>query len=221
MKKVFVIVITALLAAVLCVSAAAAVNSNHLIDEGFPRFNGDESEWDIFGWTVVDTKVTAMGYKLDGGDIVWADESVDVRETAAKVEPNDCFEDLELDRAIIDMSLSNGLENFYGYRIHITLDTSKMSKGLHQLEVVVKYEDGTTGNPMRDTVIEIEKTKAPADGGDAQPADDQNDETPTDGKADDPKDVNPGTADAAIVVAAAAAALAFAGVVTAKKIKNI
>ena len=208
MKKVFVIVITALLAAVLCVSAAAAVNSNHLIDEGFPRFNGDESEWDIFGWTVVDTKVTAMGYKLDGGDIVWADESVDVRETAAKVEPNDCFEDLELDRAIIDMSLSNGLENFYGYRIHITLDTSKMSKGLHQLEVVVKYEDGTTGNPMRDTVIEIEKTKAPADGGDAQPA-------------DDPKDVNPGTADAAIVVAAAAAALAFAGVVTAKKIKNI
>lgn len=221
MKKVFVIIITAVLAAVLCVSAAAAVNSNHLIDEGFPRFNGDESEWDVFGWTVVDTKVTAMGYKLDGGDTVWVDESVDVRETAAKVNANDCFEDLELDRAIIDMSLSNGLESFYGYRIHITLDTSEMSKGVHQLEVVVKYEDGTTGNPMRESIIEIEKTKAPANGGEAQPADTQSGNSPAEEKANDPKTVNPGTADAAIIVAAAAAALAFAGVVTAKKIKKI
>ena len=65
MKKALVIIIAAVMTAVLCISASAAVNSNHLIDEGFPRFNKDESEWDVFGWTVVDTKITAMGYILD------------------------------------------------------------------------------------------------------------------------------------------------------------
>ncbi|MBQ7698901.1 MAG: hypothetical protein IJT49_00995 [Clostridia bacterium] len=216
MKKAFAGIITVVLSVVLCLSASAAVNSNHLIDEGFPRFNGDESEWDVFGWTVVDTKVVAMGYKLDGGDIVWADESVDVRETAAKVEPNDCFEDLELDRAIIDMSLSNGLENFYGYRIHITLDTSNMAKGEHQLEVVVKYEDGTEGNPFRESVIQITKTKAAVNGGEQNNGENKAD----DPAKEDPQTVNPGTADAAVIAAAAVAAIALAGVVTAKKIQR-
>lgn len=213
MKKASVIIIAAVMAAVLCISAAAAINSNHLIDEGFPRFNSDESKWEVFGWTVVDTKVTAMGCKLDGGTVQWLDESVDTRDNANKVESNDCFEDLELERAIIDYNLTNGLEEFYGYRIHITLDTSKMSKGDHQLEVIVRYEDGSTGNAMRDTVIEITKTKEATEEGAA---------APVEGNADDEEPtpvVNPGTSDAAVIAAAAVSAIALAVAVTVKKIR--
>ena len=47
-------------------SASAVVNSNHLIDQGYPTFNADQTEWEIYGWTVVDTKITALGYMLDG-----------------------------------------------------------------------------------------------------------------------------------------------------------
>ncbi len=215
MKKALVIIIAAVMTAVLCISASAAINSNHLIDEGYPRFNKDETEWDVFGWTVVDTKITAMGYILDGGSVKWVDDSVDTRDDAKRVEANDCFEDMELERAIIDYNLTNGLEEFYGYRIHITLDTSNMSKGDHQLEVVVKYEDGTTGNPMRDSVIEITKTKDASGGGEAQPADDK----PEEQKTDDPKPVNPATSDAAVIAATAAMAIALAGVITARRIK--
>ena len=213
MKKASVIIIAAVMAAVLCISAAAAINSNHLIDEGFPRFNSDESKWEVFGWTVVDTKVTAMGCKLDGGTVQWLDESVDTRDNANKVGSNDCFEDLELERAIIDYNLTNGLEEFYGYRIHITLDTSKMSKGDHQLEVIVRYEDGSTGNAMRDTVIEITKTKEATEEGAA---------APVEGNADDEEPtpvVNPGTSDAAVIAAAAVSAIALAVIVTVKKIR--
>lgn len=217
MKKLSVIMMAAVMTAVLCISAAAAVNSNHLIDEGFPRFNNDESEWDVFGWTVVDTKIIAAGYKLDGGTVVWVDESVDTRDNAKKVAANDCFEDLELERAIVDYSLTNGLEEFYGYRIHITLDTSKMSKGDHLLEVMVKYEDGTVGNAMRDTAIEITKTVAPAEEGAAGPVDGKDDSGEE--ITEDLTPANPNTSDAAVIAVAAVAAIALAGVVTAKKLR--
>ena len=224
MKKILVIAVAAVMTAVLCISASAAVNSNHLIDEGFPRFNSDESEWDVFGWTVVDTKITAMGYRVDGGSTVWLDESIDTRDNAKKVAANECFEDLELERAIIDMSLSNGLEEFYGYRIHITLDTSRLSVGDHLLEAVVKYADGTEGNPFRETAVTIAKTKAPAEG-----AEQGGSETGAEGVApvtgetsQQPVEVptgNPETADAAVIATAAVAAVAFAGIVLAKKIR--
>ena len=240
MKKTFIIILAAVLTAVLCISASAVQNSNHLIDEGFPRFNSDESEWDVFGWTVVDTKITAMGYKLDGADIVWVVDSVPTKDNASKVEPNDCFEDLELERAIIDMNLSNGLEEFYGYRIHVTLDSSKLAKGEHTLEVAVKYEDGSIGNPLRDSAIDIVKTKDAVEGGNDETKADETkadetkaDETKADEtKADetkaenpttdaetkaDTKPSNPKTSDTAIIAIASVAAVALAGVVIAKK----
>ena len=216
MKKTLVLVIAAVLAAVLCICASAAINSNHLIDEGFPRFNDKaETEWELFGWSVVDTKITAMGYKLDGGSVVWADEDVDVRDNAKNLDKCDCFEDLELDRAIIDMSLSNGLEEFYGYRIHLTLDSTDWAKGAHTLEIVVKYADGTEGNPFRDSLIEFTKTKD-ASSGESQTDDDEETEAPeTETKPDSPK-----TADAAVVAVACVAAAAFAGIVVSKKIRK-
>ena len=219
MKKTLVLVVAAALAAVLCICASAAVNSNHLIDEGFPRFNDKaETEWELFGWSVVDTQITAMGYKLDGGSVVWADENVDVRDNAKNLDKCDCFEDLELERAIIDYNLTNGLEEFYGYRIHITLDTTKMSKGDHQLEVMVKYEDGSVGNAIRDTVIEITKTKDAAEEGVAAPVDGK-DDAGEEKTEDLTPVVNPATSDAAVIAVAAVSAIALAGVVTAKKIR--
>ena len=161
MKKTLIILLAAVFAASLAVSATAAVNSNHLIDEGYPDFNEDETKWDIYGWTCVDTPITALGYSLDEADTVWVIDRVITRDDAEKVRENDCFEDLELERAIIEMSLQNGLDEFYGYRMHITLDTSEMTKGLHTFEFIVKYEDGTEGNPCRETVYEINKKKKP------------------------------------------------------------
>ena len=225
MKKTFLIMIAAVMAIVLCVSASAATNSNHLIDEGFPRFNdSEEKEWELFGWTVVDTEITAMGYKLDGGEIVWVDETVDSRENAKNLDKNDCFEDAELSRAVVEMSLTNGLEEFFAYRIHITLDGSKIAKGAHALEVQVKYKDGSIGNPFRESTINFEKTLDAEAGGEATQAPD------SDTKAEDPvtdaeteaeqKPVeNPKTADTAIAAIAAVAAIALAGVVVAKKVK--
>ena len=241
MKKALVIIIAAVMTAVLCISASAAINSNHLIDEGFPRFNDEkETEWELFCWTVVDTKITKMGYKLDGGDIVWVDESVDVRDNAKNLEGNDCFEDLELDNAIVNMSLANGLETFFGYRIHITLDTSKIEKGEHTLEVAVKYEDDTIGNPLRDNSVSMVKTLDAVEdgeqGGEEQQGGQQGGEEQQGGQQGEEQQggqqggeqqqggnttptTNPSTADASVIAIAAVAAVALAGVVVAKKVK--
>ena len=159
MRKLLLILTAVTLAALFCLPAAAATNSNHLIDEGWPSFNKKETEWDVYGWTCVDTKITALGYKLDGADVVWVDETVDEREDAEVIKDNDCFEDATLELTIYDMGLTNGLEIFYAYRMHITLDTTEMTKGKHTFEAWVKYDDGTEGNPMRGTVLEIEKKK--------------------------------------------------------------
>lgn len=161
MKKTLIFLLAAVVAVLLAVPAFAATNSNHLIDQGYPSFNSDETEWEIFGWTCVDTPVTALGFRLDGGETEWRIDRVITRDDASKVRDDDCFEDLELERAIIEMSLQNGLDEFYGYRMHITLDTSQMTKGTHTFEFVVKYEDGTEGNPCRETVYEIEKHRKP------------------------------------------------------------
>ena len=162
MKKVLAFLMICAIPASLAVTSFAVVNSNHYVDEGWPKFNSDETEWDVYCWTVVDTKITALGYMLDGDEPVWIIDKIIVRDDADKVLANDCFEDLELERAIIEYGLQNGLDNFFAYRIHITLDTSEMKKGLHTLEVVVRYEDGSEGNPLRESIIEIGKKKNPA-----------------------------------------------------------
>ena len=162
MKKLLIFALVLVFAASLLINASAVVNSNHLVDQGWPKFNSDETEWDVYCWTVVDTKITALGYMLDGEEPVWLIDKIVVREDADKVKANDCFEDEELERAIIEYNLQNGLEDFYAYRIHITLDTSEMSKGIHTLEVVARYEDESEGNPLRDSLVEIAKKKAPA-----------------------------------------------------------
>ena len=58
MKKILIITLAALMAILLCAPAFAVTNSNHYIEEpdGYPNFNADESEWEVLGWTVVDTE---------------------------------------------------------------------------------------------------------------------------------------------------------------------
>ena len=163
MKKFLITALSALLAVVLCVSVSAVINSNHYIEEpdGYPKFNADESEWEVLGWTVVDTPIVRLGYVLDGAGFVWVVDDVDVRDNNSLIEKNDCFEDLELEAAVRKYGLANELNgsNFFAYRVHITLDTLSMEKGEHMLEVAAEYSDGSVGNPFRNNAIEFTKTK--------------------------------------------------------------
>ena len=167
MRKLLIITLAALMAILLCAPAFAVTNSNHFIEPGYKtedekpvgKFNADESEWDILGWTVVDTEIVRLGYVLDGAGIVWAVDDVDVRADNSVIDPNDCFYDQELNAAVASYGLANGLAEFFAYRVHVTLDTKAMEKGEHMLEVAAEYKDGSIGNPFRDTAIEFTKTK--------------------------------------------------------------
>ena len=158
MKKFLIAALSAVLVIVLCAPVSAGViNSNHYID--YQRFNDDESEWEVYGWTVVDTEIVRIGYVLDGMEFVWVVDEVDSRSNANNMAPNDCFFDDELYAAIASMGLANGLTDYYSYRIHITLDTLAMEKGDHMIEVAAEYSDGSLGNPFRNNTIEFTKTK--------------------------------------------------------------
>ena len=103
MKKVFSIVLAAMMVALLCVSASAAQNTNHIFD--FSELTEDESAYVIGGWTCVDTTgLTALGYQLDGGDTVWAVTKCDeVRadNTASVKGENSCYRDTNLEGALL------------------------------------------------------------------------------------------------------------------------
>ena len=156
MKKFLIAALSAVLVIVLCAPVSAnVINSNHYID--YQRFNDDESEWEVYGWTVVDTEIVRIGYVLDGMEFVWVVDEVDSRSNANNMAPNDCFFDDELYAAIASMGLANGLADYYSYRIHITLDTLAMEKGEHMIEVAAEYSDGSLGNPFRNNTIEFTK----------------------------------------------------------------
>ena len=74
------------------------------------------------------------------------------------IKRNDCFEDRGLEAAVASGGMANGLTAFFGYRIHITLDTKAMEKGDHMIEIAAEYSDGSFGNPFRGNAVEFVKT---------------------------------------------------------------
>ena len=165
MKKVFSIVLAAMMVALLCVSASAAQNTNHIFD--FSELTEDESAYVIGGWTCVDTTgLTALGYQLDGGDTVWAVTKCDeVRadNTASVKGENSCYRDTALEGALLQYGLTNGLGygEFYGYRIYLSIDLTKVQKGDHSIAIVGKFADDTEISVIRDEVVDFTKTVDP------------------------------------------------------------
>ncbi len=217
MKKVFSIVLAAMMVALLCVSASAAQNTNHIFD--FSELTEDESAYVIGGWTCVDTTgLTALGYQLDGGDTVWAVTKCDeVRadNTASVKGENSCYRDTALEGALLQYGLTNGLGygEFYGYRIYLSIDLTKVQKGDHSIAIVGKFADDTEISVIRDEVVDFTKTVDPK-------ADDPATDAPaTQPTQPDPTPSNPDTADVSVIAIAAVACVALAGAVVSKKVR--
>ena len=151
-----------MLAAAFTATASAAENSNHYIEPDYPSLNKKETAWEIYGWTVVDTEIVKIGYILDEGETVWAVPEVDARDDNSRIEENDAFRDFELEAAIIEYSLQNGLEEFFAYRIYLTIDTTELAKGKHIVEVIAEYADNSEDNPFRGEIFSFNKKKGTA-----------------------------------------------------------
>ena len=167
MKKIIVITVAAVMAVLMCVFGAMAASTNYLIDETFPKLSDDESQWELMCWTVAENEIVRVGYILDNGEIVWIVNDIGhvAKQTDTVIKPNDCFRDDELEGAVIAYGMSGGLTECFAYRIHVTLDTSRLSTGKHQFELVAEYSDGTFDNPLTGEAgiktFKIKKTVAP------------------------------------------------------------
>ena len=158
MKKIISVVLAALmLASAPALYASAAENSNHYVEEGYPVLDDDERFWQIYCWSCVDTEITAIGYRLDDAETVWTVTTVDTRDDNDVSGDNDAFRDYTLETALLEYSLTNGLEDFFGYRIMLTIDLSNVEKGKHNVEITAKYADGTEGNPLRESIYTFKK----------------------------------------------------------------
>ena len=163
MKKALTVIIAALMiASAFAVSAAAAENTNHYIEIDYPTLYKDEKTWQVYGWTVVDTEIISVGYKFDDGETVWAVPEVDVRDDNSRIEDTDAFRDHALEAAIVEYDLTNGLTDFFAYRIMLTLDLTETASGKHTVEVIAKYADGDEENPFRGEIFSFKKKSGPA-----------------------------------------------------------
>lgn len=118
------------------------VNSNHNIDKN--KCNADMTEYNVYGWSVYNMPVKALGYKLDGGEPVWivTEISEEPRENDTGRAANDIFRDAALDPVLASNGLTGGLDPFWAYRINVTLDITGFEVGdEHTVEVVVKFTD--------------------------------------------------------------------------------
>ena len=137
------------------------VNSNHNIDN--KKCNNDMTEFNVYGWSVYNMPVKALGYKLDGGEPVWVvtDVAEEPREGDAGRAANDIFRDSLLDPALVSGNLTGGLDPFWAYRINLTLDISGLEVGTeHTLEVVVKFTNDaeTVLNAFEEETFTFTKT---------------------------------------------------------------
>lgn len=162
MKRILSLILVLITVAALALPAAAVENSNHYIEEDYPTLYKNEKYWQVYGWTVVDTEIVSVGYIFDDGEIVWAVPEVDVRDNNSKVEDIDAFRDHELEGAIVAYGLTNGLDDFFAYRIMITIDLTDVTSGKHSVEVVAKYSDGFIENPFRGEMFSFKKKSGPA-----------------------------------------------------------
>ena len=157
-----VVMVSALFAGLVVVRADGVTVANHMIDS--QGYHPDRTLYTIHGWSCTDTKIKKIGYILDStGDPYWLIEDVsDVERVgnAAFVQGvdafNDAFRDSALHQAIIDNSLSNGLTDFYAYRIHVVLDTRDFAVNeQHNFTVVAQFENGEVKNVFRDYTVDL------------------------------------------------------------------
>ena len=134
------------------------VNSNHNID--IKKCNADMTEFNVYGWSVYNMPVQALGYVLDGGDPVWVitEVSDEPRTTDNDRAPNDIYVNSGLNTVLAQNGLTGGLDPFYAYRINLTLDITGFVVGEeHTLEVIIKYTDEaeTVANAFRTETFTI------------------------------------------------------------------
>ncbi len=196
MKKILIITLAVAMSVLMCAAEVSAVSVNYLIDEGYPKLSADESTWEIMCWTVSDNEIVSVGYILDNGDIVWAINEIGhvATQNGLQIKPNDCFRDDELENAVVTYGMSAGLKECFAYRIHLTLDTSRLSKGKHTFEFVAKYGDGKIDNPLTgESGIKTFKIKRTIEPEPKETTEDPGDDTSVDtGEPDNyaPGDVN-------------------------------
>ncbi|MBO4869250.1 MAG: hypothetical protein J5585_06020 [Clostridia bacterium] len=130
------------------------IQSNDNLDAD-PVYDAESNTYTIYGWTVTNraSKLTALGYRFDGGEPVWLVSPIEEHDTGYT--PNtdkDGYRDLVLEPAIIDYGLLNGLaaDDFYGYRFYYKIDTSALAAGTHTFELMGKFENGEVKNLLRD-----------------------------------------------------------------------
>ena len=147
MKKVLIFALAVIMATIMCVSETVAICYNHYVDQ--VGLNAEESEWELMCWTVSDTEIKRVGYKIDDGEVSWVVTEIGhyASQSNATIKSNDCFRDDELE-AVVFPSMSGGLAEGYAYRIHITIDRTALSNSKHTVEIVAEYSDGQNDNPL-------------------------------------------------------------------------
>lgn len=161
-----VVMISAAIFGTIVVKAEDVTVANHIIDsEGY---HPDRSIYTVHGWSVTDTKIKKIGYKLDGaGDPYWLIEDVSDVSRAGNVSYtqgvdafNEAFRDSALHDVIASNNLSGGLTDFYAYRIHVVLDLRDfaVTEG-HSVEVVGLFENGVVKNVFRTYSISADDFK--------------------------------------------------------------
>lgn len=157
-----VVMVSALFAGLVAVKADGVTVSNHNIDS--KGYHPDRTIYTIHGWSVTDTKIKKIGYVLDStGDPCWLIDDVSDVERVGNVAYtqgvdafNEAFLDSALHDAIVSNSLSNGLTDFYAYRIHVVLDTRDFAVNeQHNFTVVAQFENGDVKNVFRDWTVDL------------------------------------------------------------------
>jgi hypothetical protein len=190
------------------------IQSNDCFD--FADYSDADNTYKVGGWTVVNrvSKLAKIGYKLDGGEVVW---TANVTEPAAGYahQDNDSYRDLDLEPVIIQYGLLNGLaaDDFYGYRFYYLIDTSALAAGDHTFEVMGQFENGEVMNITRGAV----KTFTAAEPEVTEPDVTEPDTTEPDTTEPTENPDNPKTSDVAVIALASVAAVALAGAFIGKK----
>ncbi|MBQ7698996.1 MAG: hypothetical protein IJT49_01470 [Clostridia bacterium] len=148
MKKILILALAVIMVAIICVSESMAICYNHLVDEGYPVDSA--STWELMCWTVSDTEIKRVGYSIDEGDTNWVITEIGhyASQSSTTIKPNDCFRDDELEAAVFNYSMSGGLASGYAYRIHITIDRTKLSNSKHTVVIMAEFSDGQIDNAL-------------------------------------------------------------------------
>ena len=102
------------------------------------------TEFNVYGWSVFNLPVQALGYVLDDGEPVWVVPEISSipRETNDDRLPNDIYVSDPLNKDLIKNHTVDDLDPFFAYRINVTVDITGFEVGEeHTLEILVKFND--------------------------------------------------------------------------------